>query len=122
VEQQRSGDVEYNYHKGNVSSKRNDINPNDSAPEEGKKVAGMTGTDWATFTREAPGMSAFALLDGTVYHTYSAFARGLDGLWGTYQWLDRAPLGRNEAGQWMLRHDEYDLKSQSNGGSKNCCS
>ena len=45
----------------------------------------------ATYTRERPGMSAFALEDGVVYHTYSAYARGLDGLWGMYQWLDRAP-------------------------------
>ena len=59
--------------------------------------AATTGTDWATYTRERPGMSAFALEDGVVYHTYSAYARGLDGLWGMYQWLDRAPLGRNEA-------------------------
>ena len=40
-------------------------------------------------------MSAFVLEDGVVYHTYSAYARGLDGLWGMYQWLDRAPRGRN---------------------------
>jgi len=34
----------------------------------------------------------------------------VDGLWGMYQWLDRAPLGRNEteAGFWWRRHDEYD--------------
>jgi predicted dithiol-disulfide oxidoreductase (DUF899 family) len=72
----------------------------------------------ATYTREAPGMSAFALEDGVVYYTYSAYARGLDGLWGMYQWLDRAPRGRNEslfvgagdlrAGVWYRRHDEYD--------------
>ena len=53
-------------------------------------------------------MSAFALEDGVVYHTYSAYARGLDGLWGMYQWLDRAPKGRNETGLWWRRHDEYD--------------
>ena len=47
-------------------------------------------------SREAPGVSAFALEDGVVYHTYSAYARGLDGLWSMYQWLDRAPKGRNE--------------------------
>jgi predicted dithiol-disulfide oxidoreductase (DUF899 family) len=70
--------------------------------------AAGVGTDWATYTREAPGMSAFALEDGVVYHTYSAYARGLDGLWGMYQWLDRAPLGRNEEGIWFGRHDEYD--------------
>jgi predicted dithiol-disulfide oxidoreductase (DUF899 family) len=68
----------------------------------------MVGTDWQTYRREGPGMSAFALQDGTVYHTYSAYARGLDGLWGGYQWLDRAPLGRNEDGYWWRRHDEYD--------------
>ena len=67
----------------------------------------MTGTDLATYVREQPGMSAFALKDGTVYHTYSAYARGLDGLWGMYQWLDRAPLGRNETGPWWRRRDEY---------------
>jgi predicted dithiol-disulfide oxidoreductase (DUF899 family) len=53
-------------------------------------------------------MSAFVLEDGTVYHTYSTYARGLDALWGAYQWLDRAPLGRNEAGIWWRRRDEYD--------------
>jgi len=68
----------------------------------------IVGTNWETYRREGPGMSAFALEDGTVYHTYSAYARGLDILWGTYQWLDRAPLGRNEAGMWWRRHDEYD--------------
>ena len=75
--------------------------------------AATTGTDWATYTQQAPGVSAFALEDGVVYHTYSAYARGLDGLWGMYQWLDRAPLGRNEARaddaplNFFRRHDEY---------------
>jgi predicted dithiol-disulfide oxidoreductase (DUF899 family) len=70
--------------------------------------AAMTGTDVATYTRERPGMSAFVLEDGIVYHTYSTYSRGLDGLWGMYQWLDRAPKGRNETGMWWRRHDEYD--------------
>src|SRR5262245_48952510 len=70
----------------------------------------VVGTDWETYRREGPGMSAFALEDGVVYHTYSAYARGLDGLWGMYQWLDRAPRGRNEAGMWWRRHDEYDSR------------
>lgn len=48
--------------------------------------------------------------DGVVYHTYSAFARGVDALWGMYQWLDRAPKGRNETGMWWRRHDEYDKR------------
>ena len=67
----------------------------------------LAGTDWETFRREGPGVSAFALEDGVVYHTYSAYERGLDALWGMYQWLDRAPLGRNETGLWFRRHDEY---------------
>jgi predicted dithiol-disulfide oxidoreductase (DUF899 family) len=112
-EQQRAGNMEYNYDKGNVSSRRNDVDPNDAASEFEKKIAATAGTDWATFTREAPGMSAFAMEDGIIYHTYSTYARGLDGLWGIYQWLDRAPLGRNESGLWMRRHDEYDEKSQN---------
>jgi predicted dithiol-disulfide oxidoreductase (DUF899 family) len=64
----------------------------------------------ATYAREKPGMSAFALEDGVVYHAYSTYARGLDGLWGMYQWLDRAPRGRNETGVWWRRHDEYDKR------------
>jgi len=68
----------------------------------------IVGTDWETYRREGPGMSAFALEDGAVYHTYSAYSRGIDGLWGMYQWLDRAPRGRNESGMWWRRHDEYD--------------
>ena len=68
----------------------------------------IVGTDWETYRREGPGRSAFALEDGAVYHTYSAYSRGIDGLWGMYQWLDRAPRGRNESGMWWRRHDEYD--------------
>src|SRR5262249_44868095 len=68
----------------------------------------VVGTDWRTYRSEGPGMSAFALDDGVVYHTYSTYERGLDALWGMYQWLDRAPLGRNETGMWWRRHDEYD--------------
>jgi len=106
-EQQRSGDVEYNYQKSSVTSKSIDI---DSMPETeaGTQIASTVGTDWPTYIRESPGMSAFVLKDGIVYHTYSAYARGLDGLWGLYQWLDRAPFGRNENGFWIRRHDEYD--------------
>lgn len=58
--------------------------------------------------RDGVGMSAFALQDGVVYHTYSCYARGLDALWGMYQWLDRAPLGRNEVGRWYRLRDEYE--------------
>ncbi len=73
-------------------------------------MAAMTGTDVPTYIRERPGMSAFVLEDGVVYHTYSTYARGLDGLWGMYQWLDRAPKGRNENGIWWRRHDEYQAR------------
>jgi predicted dithiol-disulfide oxidoreductase (DUF899 family) len=98
-EQQRQGLVEYNFASENLAP------PSEGSSES--RVAASVGTDLATFLREAPGMSAFALEDGIVYHTYSAYARGLDGLWGMYQWLDRAPKGRNESGYWLRRHDEY---------------
>jgi predicted dithiol-disulfide oxidoreductase (DUF899 family) len=58
---------------------------------------------------EGPGMSAFVLDDGAVYHTYSAYSRGVDALWSMWQWLDRAPLGRNEGDYtWFRRHDQYE--------------
>ena len=73
-------------------------------------TAASTGADLPQFLQEMPGMSAFAMADGVVYHTYSAYARGLDALWGAYQWLDRAPLGRNEEGGFVAwrRRDEYE--------------
>jgi len=107
-EQQLKGDVNYNFSQGNVRSRTNDIDAKQAAPEAGTKIAATVGTDWATYIRETPGMSAFALENGIVYHTYSAYARGLDALWGLYQWLDRAPKGRNETGFWFRRHDEYN--------------
>jgi predicted dithiol-disulfide oxidoreductase (DUF899 family) len=103
-EQQREGAVEYNY-------RREAPLVREAGGDEGTVTfAAMSGTDAATYTRERPGMSAFALEDGIVYHTYSTYARGLDGLWGMYQWLDRAPKGRNETGLWWRRHDEYDKR------------
>jgi predicted dithiol-disulfide oxidoreductase (DUF899 family) len=108
-EQQREGAIEYNYQREPAWTVRG---IGDSLTKEGEgpvaENAAMTGTDMATYTRERPGMSAFVLDDGVVYHTYSTYARGLDGLWGMYQWLDRAPKGRNETGLWWRRHDEYD--------------
>jgi len=106
-QQQRLGATEYNFRKGHVDSRTNEINPKEAAPEGGKKFAASVGLDWAAYSREAPGLSAFVLEDGVVYHTYSTYARGLDVLWGMYQWLDRAPKGRNETGLWFRRHDEY---------------
>jgi predicted dithiol-disulfide oxidoreductase (DUF899 family) len=108
-EQQREGLVEYNY--GREAPLARDVDGGGPVAE----FAAMTGTDAATYTRERPGMSAFALEDGVVYHAYSAYARGLDGLWGMYQWLDRAPKGRNETGVWWRRHDEYDKGSATSG-------
>ena len=102
-EQQREG-IEYNYRREEPLAEI----PSPTTPDGDRTFAAMTGTDVATYTRERPGMSAFALEDAVVYHTYSAYARGLNGLWGMYQWLDRAPSGRNETGTWFRRHDEYD--------------
>lgn len=100
-EQQREGSVEYNYRRSGQ--------PMDAAtiPEPVTRFAAACGTDGPTYKRDTPGMSAYVLKNGVVYHTYSTYARGLDGLWGAYQWLDRAPLGRNETGVWWRRHDEY---------------
>ena len=107
-EQQRSRNVDYNYSKlGDLSDLATTSGSGASSAGAPAEFAAMTGTDIPTYTREAPGMSAFALEHGVVYHTYSAYARGLDGLWGMYQWLDRAPRGRNETGMWWRRHDEY---------------
>jgi predicted dithiol-disulfide oxidoreductase (DUF899 family) len=109
-QQQRAGSVEYNYHRQPPSPSSGGEGPeipSRATPEGAAKGAAMTGTDVATYAREQPGMSAFAVEDGVVYHTYSTYARGLDGLWGAYQWLDRAPKGRNESGYWWHRHDEY---------------
>jgi predicted dithiol-disulfide oxidoreductase (DUF899 family) len=58
--------------------------------------------------QDRPGMSTFILEDGVVYHTYSAYARGLDAMWCLYQWLDRTPLGRDEP-EWQMRvKDQYE--------------
>ena len=67
----------------------------------------------AAFAAEMPGLSAFALDDGVVYHTYSCYARGLDAFNGANQLLDRAPRGRDEDAlpmpiAWLRRHDEYE--------------
>jgi predicted dithiol-disulfide oxidoreductase (DUF899 family) len=95
----QSGAVEYNY-------RTVDFRPAEGSPELAE-FASRVGTDFATYRREGPGVSAFALEHGVVYRTYSAYERGFDGLWAMYQWLDRAPLGRNETGFWWRRHDEY---------------
>jgi predicted dithiol-disulfide oxidoreductase (DUF899 family) len=103
AEQQRSGDVEYNYRR---VPKRAEPAPGDDSREA--KFAAMAGAEVASFRRERPGLSAFAREDGAIYHTYSAYGRGVDAIWGMYPWLDRAPRGRNETGPWWRHHDKYD--------------
>jgi predicted dithiol-disulfide oxidoreductase (DUF899 family) len=108
-EQQRDRNVEYNYRRPVVAAPRDSVarKPKSEVPEA---MAAMSGVNLATYAREAPGVSAFAIEDGVVYHTYSTYARGLDGLWGMYQWLDRAPKGRNETGSWLRHHDKYESR------------
>jgi predicted dithiol-disulfide oxidoreductase (DUF899 family) len=101
-EQQRSG-IDYNYRR----EAKFEWGQEDSRAAAESRIAATCGTDMPTFLRERPGMSAFVLEGGAVYHTYSTFARGLDVLWGMYPWLDRAPKGRNETGIWWRRRDEY---------------
>ncbi|MBY3035693.1 DUF899 domain-containing protein [Rhizobium leguminosarum] len=112
AEQQHQGEVDYNYRREPPAPEPlpgrtvQEWQPRDSeAPIT--QIAAMTGTDVPTYTRDRPGVSAFELIDGAVYHSYSSYARGLDGLWGMYQWLDRAPKGRNETGIWWRHHDRY---------------
>jgi predicted dithiol-disulfide oxidoreductase (DUF899 family) len=106
--QQREGGIDYNYRHEKAFEWRPGQEGGGAGAED--KFAAMCGTDTATYQRDRPGMSAFALEDGAVYHTYSGYARGLDALWGAYQWLDRAPRGRNETGIWWRRHDEYQAR------------
>ncbi len=111
--QQRDGSVDYNYQRASgLAPVGGPVPETPSRPRRdgAAKGAAMTGTDVPTYARERPGMSSFVLEDGVVYHTYSAFARGLDGLWGMYQWLDRSPKGRNESAYWLRHHDAYDSR------------
>ena len=127
-EQQRQGGAEYNYRREPADKASRALEGRQTGqwregsekPAEGAvaQMAARCGTDAATYIRERPGMSAFALEEGVVYHTYSTYSRGLDALWGMYPWLDRAPKGRNETGIWWRRHDEYGRLPQ-NAGS--CC-
>jgi predicted dithiol-disulfide oxidoreductase (DUF899 family) len=103
-EQQSKKGIEYNYRREKAFQSRL---IQDHGQQTVENHATMCGTDMPTYLRERPGVSAFAIEDGIVNHTYSTYARGLDGLWGMYQWLDRSPKGRNETGPWWKRHDEY---------------
>ena len=104
-EQRRKGHAEYNYRRGHGQAM-----DAEAPPENVARSAALSGTDAPTYVQDLPGMSAFALQNGAVYHTYSTYARGLDALWGMYAWLDRAPFGRNEPRPWYRRHDEYETR------------
>jgi len=101
-QQQREGKIEYNYERGGHA-----MDATTEVPDVVVRLAAGCGTDVPTYARDRPGISAFVLEDGVVYHSYSSYARGVDGIWGMYPWLDRAPKGRNETGIWWRRHDEY---------------
>jgi predicted dithiol-disulfide oxidoreductase (DUF899 family) len=110
-EQQRAG-AAYNYRREAPTSdvfrwRAGEEGGGDSA--EGS-LATACGVDVPAYHRDRPGMSAFVLDEGVVYHTYSTYARGVDPFFGVYHWLDRAPKGRNETGVWWRRHDEYDKR------------
>lgn len=95
-EQKRKGEIVYNYQRpAPTTLEALAGKPVTKGPEANATAVGV---DVATYTSEAPGMSAFALEDDVVYHTYSTYARGLDVLWGMWQWLDRAPRGRSKTG------------------------
>jgi predicted dithiol-disulfide oxidoreductase (DUF899 family) len=108
TEQDQRQGAEYNYRRSPPAN--TDIFTGKTTATVPEAMAAMTGVDLPTYAREAPGVSAFVLEDGVVYHTYSAYSRGVDSLWGMYQWLDRTPKGRNETGAWLRHHDRYDMR------------
>lgn len=80
-------------------------------PPTVEQNAEMCGTDVLGYVTEGPGLSVYALDDGTVYRTYVTTARGLEvpGM-AFYSLLDRTPKGRDESATeplWIRRHDEY---------------
>lgn len=106
-QQQRDGAIEYNFQREPAFVWRSRLEGDSASVTE--RFAATAGTDVPTYIRERPGVSAFVIEEGVVYHTYSTYARGVDGIWSMYPWLDRAPKGRNEAnGPWWRRHDEYE--------------
>lgn len=100
--QERTQGIDYNFrHKPKFEWRT-------SGNEIERSLAAMSGVDVPTYHRDRPGMSAFIREGGAIYHTYSSYSRGVDGVWGMYAWLDRAPKGRNEAaGPWWLHRDRY---------------
>jgi len=107
-QQQRAGGIEYNYRRPSPVS---DVP--EKLRERGVAFAAAAETDVLTYARERPGLSAFVIEDGVIYHTYSTYSRGVDGLWGMFQWLDRAPKGRNQTSLWWRHHDTYGEEKPS---------
>lgn len=119
--QQREG-IEYNYRREPPMDPANITRPaipTRSTTDVPSTNAGISGTDIATYARERPGVSTFELENGKIYHAYSAYSRGVDALWNMYQWLDRAPKGRNEKGNWLRHHDDYGNTLEK---AASCCS
>jgi predicted dithiol-disulfide oxidoreductase (DUF899 family) len=124
TEEQQRSELEYNYRSFDPTPM---LEGAAGTPLE--DIAASSGTDPAGYTREAHGLSAFALTEGVVHHTYSTYARGPEFLLGFYPLLDRAPLGRNEGeasdgsrpgrgrnpGMWFGRHDEYEGGNEATG-------
>ena len=110
-EEQRAGG-EYNYRRIELKSiLEAGVGSDQIAP-----LAAAVGTDLAGYLTELPGLSAFALEDGVVYHTYSCYARGGEFVLGYYPFLDRAPKGRDEGDppeNWIRRHDEYGVPARA---------
>lgn len=100
-----------------VSSNTNDFNTDyhvSFTPEEMAKEERYYNYRMGQFPQEeAPGISVFYKDEqGTIFHTYSCYSRGLDMLNGTYHYLDLMPKGRDEAGlsysmEWVRHHDKY---------------
>ncbi len=111
--QQRDG-IEYNFRR--EPAVHEEPTTDDTGPVS--ELAATCGVDRSGYVRQRPGISAFVLEDGLIYHTYSTYSRGVDALWGMYPWLDRAPLGRNETGIWWRHHDRYNAMGS---GSPACC-
>jgi predicted dithiol-disulfide oxidoreductase (DUF899 family) len=103
-----------------------DVSAGPSQPEMTRDLPPRTDGFRYNFTKEPfipemPGLSAFALENGTVFNTYSTYGRGLDIFNGAYQLLDRTPLGRQEEDlpvpiAWLRRHDEYEPTAIRAGG------
>ncbi|MGV3663436.1 MAG: DUF899 domain-containing protein [Prosthecobacter sp.] len=116
-EQQRDG-LEYNFSREPQQPWREEKEGGGEGAEF--QFATMCGVNTPTYLRQRPGMSAFIQQDGVIYHTYSTYSRGVDGIWAMYPWLDRAPLGRNEdAGVWWKHHDLYESTVGQPGST--CC-